>query len=172
MAHPFASHKEDKAGKAKAKALTNGYARGGAVSPSGGTGGAAPTKMSASTDTKVAGDRSSPRLDKFARGGAVSTKKDGKNIINIAVIGGKEKSEDAPPPMPPMGAMPPPPPPGPPPMAGGPPPGLPMSPGIGPGKPPGAPPGFKKGGRVMTAGADSGVGRLQKAGKKTSGKKA
>lgn len=165
MSHPYAKHKEDAAGKAKAKQLVKGYATGGAVDAASAT---KPinAKMSAATDTKVVGAKSAPRLDKFARGGAVSTKKDGKNVINIAVIGGGEKKEDEAPPLPPMGAMPPPPPPPGPPM-GGPPPGPPMSPGIGPGRPPGGPPGFKKGGRVkMTAGAESGVGRLQKAGKK------
>ncbi len=162
MAHPYNEHREDKAGKARAKQLTK-YNTGGAVSSDGGAKAAAP-KTATGGDTKISGAKSAPRLDKFARGGAVTKKKDG-TTINIAVVGGgKDKAEEAPP-APPMMAGPPPMPPGPPP--GGPP-GLPMSPGIGPGKPPmGGPPGFKKGGRIkMTAGAESGVGRLQKAGKK------
>lgn len=93
--------------------------------------------------------------DEFAKGGRVK----GKTVVNI-MIAGNGGDKDAPPPMP---AGPPVAPPMPPRPPMGPPTGGPPMP------PPGAiPPGLigrKHGGRVMTAGAESGVGRLQKIGK-------
>jgi hypothetical protein len=83
------------------------------------------------------GEGSKPRLDKPSRGG-------GKTTVNIIVGKGQE-----PPPAPMAMPMPPPPPPGPPP-----------GPAMGP--PPGGLPMRASGGR-MTAGSESGEGRLQKA---------
>ncbi len=103
---------------------------------------------------KIGGAVSAPRADKFARGGKAKGKKG--TTINIAVIGGGKEGAEGAPPMPPMPK---------PPMA------LPP-PGAGPGGPPGGamPPGMppmKRGGKVgMTAGAETGVGRLQKARKR------
>jgi len=96
--------------------------------------------------TRAAGQRTPSRLDNYARGGKV-----GKVTVNVITRG--------PPVPPPSGALPPlPPAPQPPPGLGG---GAPpIPPGVGPGGPP---PGMKTGGRLgMTAGAESGEGRLQK----------
>lgn len=95
------------------------------------------------------GAKGKGRLDKFARGGSV---KKGTTTVNIAIVNpGKGKDEAPPPPLMP--------PPGP----GGPPPGImaPMQPP--PDGPPGPPMMRARGGRLPTAGAYSGVGRLQKA---------
>lgn len=102
------------------------------------------------TDLKSIGMKSGGRLDKYARGGKAKAKKSGSHTkINIMVA---PKSGEGPPPaLPPspIGAAPPPP------M----PPKMPMPPPPGP---MGGP--MKRGGKVkMTAGADSGEGRLQKA---------
>ncbi|HVT27676.1 MAG TPA: hypothetical protein VHE81_06620 [Lacipirellulaceae bacterium] len=91
----------------------------------------------------VDGGKAKPRLDRAGKKGTV---------VNVIIAGGSKP--DAPPPAP----MPLPPPA--PPMAGPPPP-------MPPGPPMGGPPMMRKtGGRVMTAGSGSGLGRLQKLGKK------
>lgn len=102
---------------------------------------------------RVGGAVSAPN---FARGGRTKGSKKG-TTINIAVIGDKggDKGPMPPPPIP----MPPPQPPMAPPPGmggpGGPPPG---------GLPTGGLPGMQRGGKVkMTAGAETGKGRLQKA---------
>ena len=99
----------------------------------------------------VEGDEPEPSFAKSPRKGK---DKDGKgkkgtnvNVIIMQAPAGGDKA----PAMPPPGAMA-----GPPPM----PPGPPMGP------PPGGPPMRARGGRVMDAGAGSGVGRLEKIGKK------
>lgn len=108
MTHPFSKHREEDVGKARAKELTQGYKRGGAVK------GAAKTTI---------------------------------NIVLPNQGNGRPPLAMPPPGGPPLA------PPGP--MAGGP-----------PVPPPGAGPlpGMKRGGAVkMTAGAETGKGRLQKA---------
>ena len=176
MAHPFASHSENKVAKRRAGGMVKGFKRGGSV---GHSDEAADRKlfkkMISEHDAKAPGRARGGRLDKFARGG--KTKGKHGTQVNIAVVaphgrhpadagapGGAAMAPPKPPMMPPPG-----PPPGGPPMGG--PPGLP--PGGMP--PPGMrPPGmmnrggkvgkFARGGKLgMTAGADTGPGRLQKA---------
>lgn len=88
----------------------------------------------AKKEVKAEGAKSRTRLDKFARGGAAK----GKTTVNVLVGSGQKQPVPVPVPMggPPAGAPP-----------------MPMK-----------PPGMKSGGAAkMTAGAGSGVGRLQKA---------
>lgn len=118
----------------------------------------------------VDGDNPAPRLDKKSR--KSKSKDSGNKGANVTVIvaGGGGKPDAAIPPPPGAAPSPPPPPMAPPPPGAGP--GIPPGPG-GPGGPPpmpprppmAGPPGMmrKSGGRVkMTAGARSGLGRLQK----------
>lgn len=86
-------------------------------------------------EVKAEGEKARTRLDKFARGGAAK----GKTTVNVIVGAGQKQPVPMPVPM------------------GGPPPAPPM------GAPPMKPPGMKNGGAAkMTAGAGSGLGRLQK----------
>lgn len=158
MAHPYAKHAEDKAGKARAAQLTKGYKTGGRVSSV-----ASPIAKksggSVSGDMKVAGKASGGRLDKFARGGRTG-KKGSQTKINIIVApqvppADREAAPAVPGVLPPPGGGLPPPPKGP--M------GPPMMPPPGPaaGLPKG--PMMNRGGKVpMKAGAETGVGRLEK----------
>jgi hypothetical protein len=184
--HPYAKHKEAAAGKSRAKHLTSGYKKGGAVHSDEAMDRKLIKKMLAEEDkgeSKAPGKASGGRIDKFASGGR--TKKKGNTNINIIVAPQTDKGEGdaAPGPMvlpPPDGGMPPM---GPPPGAGGPPAAPPnitnvMPPGAGgpgpsPGSPASLPPGLRKqGGRVntyakggkvpMKAGAETGVGRKDK----------
>lgn len=167
MAHLYQQYREKHPGQKKAKERYSHKATGGPVSAPASKPKALATGGSA--DLKVSGFASGGRLDKYARGGKAKGKgkggkKGGNTKINILVAPGKDK--EAAPGMPPpdMGAAPPPMPPK---MPLAPPPGGPMG---GPPGMPGMPPPMKRGGAAMNAGADSGVGRLQKAGKKTKGK--
>lgn len=150
MAHPYARFNEKDAGKARAKHLTKAYAKGGKVHSDVAEDRKLFKKMMAEHERgemKVEGKASGGRLDKFARGGKT---KSGKTNINIVIAPqgsppAPEGARAAPVPIPVGG-----PPPMPPPGAGG---------------PPMPPPGMmQRGGRAkMTAGAETGVGRLQKA---------
>lgn len=165
MAHSHAAHREHKASKARVKHIL-GHKGGGAAHPDE----AADRKLFGkmikeheAKETKMEGHKSGGRLDKYARGGA--TKHKGKHHTQVNVIvaphrGSPSPGGDAPAG---AGAVPPPP------LPGGPPPGGPppmMPPPGGGGMPP-----MKRGGRAyarggkigMTAGAESGEGRLQKA---------
>lgn len=157
MAHPFAKHAEEGAGKARAKHLIKGYKRGGKVHSDE----AADRKLFGKMikehekgEMKVEGRASGGRLDKFARGGRAKHKGNNTKINIVVAPKGPHPADGAAPPVP-MG---------PPPMGGGPLAGPPMGgppPGLGGPKPPGM---MNRGGRLkMTAGADTGVGRLQKA---------
>ncbi len=127
MAHPFAGHRQQSVERSRAAKII------GAGSPKGPGPVSAAKKflrtVGKSSSMKVEGPKSSPRLDKYARGGGV--KKNGTNVnVIIAPQGGG-------------GSMVPPPPP----MAGPPPPMPPMGP------PPGGPPMMqKRGGRAYASG--------------------
>lgn len=147
--HPYAKHSESAAGKARAKHLTKSYKKGGHVHSDEPEDRKLFKKMfkeEEKGESKVEGKASGGRLDKFARGG--KTKKP-KGETNVNIVIAAPRKGDAPAAM--AGGLPPPPGGGlPPPPMGGPPPG------------PGMPP-MKRGGKVkMTAGADSGKGRLEK----------
>lgn len=171
MANPFASQaKSTSASKFK---MMTGKKSSGQSHPDGGSDAkAASMKNERSGEYKVGGAVSSPRADKFARGGKTKGKHGKGTHINIAVVAPHGKDAGGMPPGLPSG-----PPPGmpmPPPGAGGPPPGMPPMghpPGAGgpPGLPPGMPPmkrggvAYAKGGKVpMKAGAGTGEGRLEK----------
>src|SRR5512143_1251932 len=171
MAHPFAAH----------RAQVTSKKRVGQLLKSGGqphSDVAADKKLFSNhmakheaSELHAEGKKSGGRLHKYARGGRTKAKEGTRiNIVNVAPSDKSPPTDGAAPggPMP----MPPPPPPGPP-MAG---PGMP--PGLPPGGPMGGPPGLKppglmkRGGRIkkyarggklgMTAGAETGKGRLQK----------
>jgi len=134
--HPYSKHNEQSVSKQRAQKLTSGYKSGGSVKHSD----AAQDKKLIRSEFKKM-ERSE---GEYKRGGAV---KSAKTTININL----PNQEKGPPPLPLV-------PPGPA-LMGGPP----VPPG-GAGPLPMKPPGMKSGGAVkMTAGAETGVGRLQKA---------
>src|SRR5512144_346652 len=168
MAHPFAAHRAQVTSKKRVGQLLK-------------SGGQPHSDVAA--DKKLFGDlmakheakeagiahgKSKARLDKYARGGRTKAKEGTRiNIVNVAPSDRSPDGGAAP-----GGPMPMPPPPPGPPMGG---PGMP--PGLPPGAPMGGPPGLKppglmkRGGRIkkyarggklgMTAGAETGKGRLQ-----------
>lgn len=101
------------------------------------------------------------KKEAYAKGGSVHGKPKGKSIVNV-IVNPQGGAQAAPPPMPPVTPAAPPMP-APPPA--GPPPGASPMPPPGMGKPMSPIPGRKTGGRI-TAGAESGVGRLEKIGAK------
>lgn len=172
MAHPFASHREQVTSKKRV-----GHVMKGGKQPHSDV--VADKKLfsdlMAKHEAKEAGiahGKSKGRLDKYARGGRTKAKEGTRiNIVNVAPSDKSPPDAGAAPGGPPP--MAPPPPPAPPPMMAGP--GMP--PGLPPGGPMGGPPGLrppglmKRGGRIklarggklgMTAGAETGKGRLQK----------
>ncbi len=154
MANPFASQVKGTS-SAKFKAIT-GKKSSGQSHPDGAQDSKAKAFKSSKPDEyNVGGTVSVPS---FARGGRSKGKKSGKTNINIIIAGKGGPEEGGLPPKPPMAPMAPPPGVGPP-GAGAPPPGMP--PGMPPMKRGGA--AYAKGGKVpMTAGGESGKGRLQK----------
>ena len=147
MANPFAGQAKGTS-KGKFKAIT-GKPGTGKVFDGGKQDKPIKKAAGGSVDLKVPGKASGGRLDKFARGGA--TKKAATNVnIAIVVPSGSKGGEEPPMVLPPGGPG------GPPPGMEGPPPGMPPM-----GPPPMGP--MARGGRLPTAGAESGVGRKQKA---------
>lgn len=158
MAHPFEKHREEHPGRKKAEARVKEYARGGKAKHSDEKEDKTLIKKMMKEHDKgefnVGGSVSTPRADKFARGGHVKKHGKGHTHINIAVVAPGHKDVAGP------GAMPPPAMPEAPPTAPmAPPPGVGPSPG---GMPPGMP-GMNRGGKVpMDAGAGTGEGRKEK----------
>ena len=168
MAHPYAAHREHKAGKARAHHIS-GLKSGGRAKHSDAAEDRKMIKHAVHAhEAHMHGGKAKTRLDKFARGG--KTKDKHHTQVNVAVVAPHHKSPGGAGAPPDLGATPPAPPPvgGPPPGMGAPPPmGAPMG-----GPPPGSgmPP-MKRGGRAyksgggikMKGGAMSGEGRLAKA---------
>ncbi len=162
MAHPYHMHREHQVSHRRVDPLLKEEPAGATKHANSPAFSKVTSKTAAENHDRIGGD-SSPK--RFARGGKVGTT----NII----IASSPKDQPAPPMPLPMGG-PPPGPPMPPPGAGGPPPGMPMR--ASGGKVGGdstkgnldgwsgraAKNSYAKGGRI-TAGAESGVGRMQKA---------
>lgn len=144
--HPYNNHREQQVAHRRVGTILGGSPPGAMKSVQGPAFSKITSKSAAMRDDDIRGPGSAP--DRFARGGKVK----GNTTVNIVIPGGGAGAPPKPPmPMPGPMAGPPPggPPPMPPPPMGGPPPGMP------PGMPMRA-----KGGRI-TAGSESGVGRLQ-----------
>jgi hypothetical protein len=139
MANPYHLHREQQVAHRRVATLLKDYSGGTKHADKGAFSNVTSKTAAACHDGKVEG-KSSPK--RYARGGKVG------GTTNIIIASGSKEPQ-----MPmgmPMGGPPPGPPPGGPPMGpppGGPPPGMPMR---------------AKGGRIK-AGAETGVGRLQKA---------
>lgn len=167
MAHPYESKREMNPGRKMAEKRVKEYARGGKAKHADEAQDRAlfkkMEKEEGKGEFKVGGKVSTPRADKFARGGHAKGKHHKGthiNIVNVAPHAKPDPAATMPPDMPPPGAPPMAPPPG---MAppGAPPPGAGMPPGMPPMKRGGV--AYAKGGKVpMKAGGYSGVGRLEK----------
>lgn len=181
--HPYNMHREQQVAHRRVGKILQGSPAGADSAMAGPAFSKLTSKTAAENDDGIAGRSGASR---FARGGKVK----GGNTTNIIIAGGKAGQPPAPPMPLPMPPPPGPPPGGPPPM---PPPPMGGPGGPPPGGPPGMPMrasggrvsgqstkpaldawskvasknSYAKGGGVkMTAGAESGVGRLQKAGKR------
>lgn len=154
MAHSHHAHRASHAAKSRVKHIL-GHKRGGAAHHDEAADRKLFKKLIKEHDSKVHGHKGKGRLDKFARGGATKGKHHTQVNVIVAPHKGASPALGAGAPAGP-GAPPPVPPPGGPPMA--PPPGAGMPPMKRGGRT------YKRGGGVgMTAGVDSGVGRIQQA---------
>lgn len=155
MSHPFQAQREDKIQHSRVGHITKGYANGGGVEH---VDPAQDRKLVKSMSNehekdmkKVEGRKNGGRLDRFARGGKVSSKGTNVNVIITPGSGGQDHPPAIPIPVSAGAAAPPPMPPRPPMMQAGIPPGI-----GGPGGAPGAPmirrdggrAGYKRGGAV------------------------
>lgn len=153
MSHPYAKHNEQDKARSRVSTILKGQGAGATKRAEGGAFSRVNSKSEAiAHETKAGGSKQPGR---FARGGKVKHNKGHTNIIIAAPQGSSSPTPagpqaGAPPPIP-MGA------PAPPPMGGGP---------GGPGGPPPPPMPMRARGGKVTAGALTGVGRLQKARKK------
>lgn len=143
--HPYNQHREQQVAHRRVNTILSGSPSGAAKHMAGPAYSQITSKSAAVRDDDVRG-HSAPK--RFARGGKVK----GDTNISIVLPGAGAAKPPMPPMPPPMMAGPPP---------GGPPPGPPMPP-MGP--PPGMPM-RARGGKVMTAGSATGVGRLELAAK-------
>lgn len=122
MSHPYQSSRENHVQRGRVAKLTAGYSKEPGISKAGASESHRIAKTKASGDMpKIDGGSSKPRLDKYARGGAV--KKGATNVNVIIAPQGGQPANSPPPVLPAPGGMGPPPPvpPGIPPPGGPPP---------------------------------------------------